>query len=312
MNLLKVSLTSIIILFFNFLSFAQPSNDDCSNPTVIIPFQSCSSTVGDLTGSNKSSLSPSNTFYDVWYTFTAKTTIHYLSVFSSGDFKASFQVYSGNCGSLTSIANFAGTTAGTAAILSGLVVGQTYYYRVYHNGSTLPTTKEFETCVENYILNNDCLGAVEITPSAAGEPCGGVRGRTSGATQSMPGCTGNAEDDVWYKFQAKSTTHFVEADGDASFNAVLQIFKGDCNTLSSVQCINNNSTAGGVESIKLTNLTIGDWYYARVYDFGATNSLTPYFNICVTTPPKNDNCENAIEVNFGNECTSEFSDGIYS
>ena len=227
MNFLKRLIYIIFILFYFNNLFAQPSNDDCSNPTVLTPYQSCSGTLGDLTGSSKSNLTPSNSFYDVWYTFTATTSIHYLTVISSGDFKASFQIFTGNCGSLTSIANFAGTTPGTTATLSGLIVGQTYFYRVYHNGSTLPTTKEFETCVENYILNNDCIGAIEITPSSPGEPCGGVRGKTSGATQSMPGCNGSAEDDVWYKFKANSSTHFVEVDGDASFNAVLQLFKGD-------------------------------------------------------------------------------------
>jgi gliding motility-associated-like protein len=311
MNLLQKLSLFIIVFFQVHFIFAQPSNDECSNPTVIIPYQTCSGTLGDLTGSNKSSLNPTNSFFDVWYFFTATTSIHYLTVISSGDFKASFQIYTGNCGALTSIANFAGTTPGTTATLSGLNVGQTYIYRVYHNGSTLPTTKEFETCVENYILNNDCLGAIEITPSSPGEPCGGLRGRTSGATQTMPGCNGSAEDDVWYKFKANSSTHFVEVDGDANFNTVLQIFKGDCNNLSSLQCI-NNTTAGGIESIKLTNLTVGDWYYARVYDNGTTGSTTPYFNICVTTPPVNDDCLNAVEVKFGNSCTSEFTDGTYA
>jgi gliding motility-associated-like protein len=311
MNLLKSLALLILIILHSQFTFAQPSNDDCNGAISITPAQSCITTSGDLTGSTKSVLTPTNSNFDIWYKFVATTSIHYITVYSSGDFKASLQVYSGNCGTLTSIGNFAGTTVGTSATVSGLTVGQTYYYRVYHNATTLPTTKKFETCVENYILNNDCSGATELIPSSPGELCGGIRARTSAATQSSVGCTGTADDDVWFKFKATNTTHFVEVDGDVSFNAVLQFYSGDCNTLSSAACV-NNTAADGIESTKQTGLIVGNWYYVRVYDFTNTPSTTPYFNICVTTPPSNDDCSNAIEVKYGNTCTSEFTDGTYA
>ena len=62
MNLLKCF---ILLLLFSFQLnhiLAQPSNDECSNPTVLTPYQTCSGTIGDLTGSSKSNLTPSNSF----------------------------------------------------------------------------------------------------------------------------------------------------------------------------------------------------------------------------------------------------------
>ena len=302
----------LILLYFlidnNLLS--QPLNDDCNGAVNIITSQKCNPIDGDFTSAKKSNL-PNNSFFDVWYKFTATTTTHYVNAIGSGDFRAGIEVFSGNCTGLTSIGNFAVTTANISITINNLTIGQTYYYRVYQNGNVLPTSTSFQTCVENYILNNECSGAETLTPSNPGDLCDGIKGKTSGATQSIAGCVGTAKDDVWYKFQATSTIHFVEVTGSSNFNAVVQFYNGDCNNLTNLNCINNTAN-GGKESVKQTGLTIGNWYYVRIYHFENTASTTPYFTICVTTPPANDECDKALEVKYGTTCTSEISDGTYA
>ncbi|MFT7156422.1 MAG: hypothetical protein ACI8Q1_001432, partial [Parvicella sp.] len=40
-------------------------------------------------------------------------------------------------------------------------------------------------------------------------------GTTAGATQTISGCVGNADDDVWYQFVATSTSHEIAVAGSA-------------------------------------------------------------------------------------------------
>jgi hypothetical protein len=310
-HIFNLYLFSVIILLSNY-SFAQPSNDECSNAINLTPSQVCTAVSGELGGSTKSTLTPANTFYDVWYSFTAVNTTHYITVKGDGTYKSGIQLYSGLCGGLISIGTYTNTSTSIAATVSGLTVGQKYYYRVYHNvANTYPSITSFETCVENYILNNECTGAEIITPGLPGDLCSNKIGKNPAATQSLPGCAGSAEDDVWYKFQATNTTHFIEVDGYTSFDAVVQLYSGTCASPTSFIC-KNSTAADGLETIKQTGLTIGDWYYIRVYDNSATASTTPYFGICVNTPPVNDDCANAIAINVGNTCTPEFGDGTYA
>ncbi|MCF6132079.1 T9SS type A sorting domain-containing protein [Flavobacterium wongokense] len=145
--------------------------------------------------------------------------------------------------------------------------------------------------------NDDCAGAIALTvnPDYA---CGTVTaGTTQGATLSMAAapCFGNPDDDVWFKFVATSGSHkivlssIVAVGGTGtSTDAYMQVLSGACGSQTSVLCSDPNTA-------NLTDLTIGDTYYVRVYTYGNTNNIT--FNICVGTPPPapaNDECTGAI------------------
>jgi len=133
--------------------------------------------------------------------------------------------------------------------------------------------------------NNNCSGAITLTPNY---PCSSVSGNVTGATQSQAGCTGNANDDVWYKFTATATSQTVAVQGSSSFDPVFQVFTGTCNTTSvsgtSLVC-RDNSASGGLESYNLTGLTAGTTYWVRVYDYSSGTPSTPTFSICVVKPP---------------------------
>lgn len=128
--------------------------------------------------------------------------------------------------------------------------------------------------------NNNCSGAFTLT---ANSTCVNTSGTTSGATQSQAGCTGNANDDVWYTFIASSTTETVTVKGSSSFDAVLQVFSGSCGG-TSLGCVDNTGN-GGTETKALTGLTVGTQYWFRVYDYGSGTPTNPTFNVCVIQPP---------------------------
>src|ERR1035437_1736974 len=132
--------------------------------------------------------------------------------------------------------------------------------------------------------NDNCSGAIALTPGAT---CTPTTGNVSGATQSLSsilcnGFTGDANDDVWYKFTATSALHTITVAGSASFDPVVDVRSGACNG-ANINCADATGS-GGTEVINLAGLSIGTTYYVRVYDYGSGTPVTTTFTICVTTP----------------------------
>ncbi len=128
--------------------------------------------------------------------------------------------------------------------------------------------------------NDECAGAISLTPQAT---CSYVSGNVIGATLSQAGCTGTADDDVWYSFTATATSLNIKVDGSANFDAVVQLFSGTCGSLSSLYCENSTLT-GAIEMINATGLTISNTYYVRVYDWTIGTPVTTTFDICIYEP----------------------------
>ena len=151
------------------------------------------------------------------------------------------------------------------------------------------------TCAPLVVAANDeCANAIPVFWNAT---CNPTAGSVDNATQSLVGCSGTANDDVWYSFVATNTTGVIEVAGSASFNAVIQIF--DACGGNSIACINNSAAQGSVESGIMTGLTIGNTYYVRVYDAGLGIPVTTGFTLCIYDlpgAPINDDCSGAIAV----------------
>lgn len=139
-----------------------------------------------------------------------------------------------------------------------------------------------------------------------------VAGTTTGATQTIPGCTGTADDDVWYQFTATSTSHQIVVTPGAGMDPVVQLFSGSCASLVSLVCKDSGGD-GVAETINYTGLTPGNVYTVRVYHYFA-GAGTGNFTICVTNPPpapSNDACANATPLSVNSSCsfTSGTTDG---
>ncbi len=163
--------------------------------------------------------------------------------------------------------------------------------------------KIFLTILLGFTLNlywaqsDNCSGAITLTNGAC------VTGSSSGFTQNILGCVGNADDDAWYKFVATGTSHSITVTGSATYDAVLQVFSGTCAALISSGCV-DNTLNGQAESMIASGLTIGNTYYVRVYHYAA-GSGSGTFNICLANPPAapaNDNCVNAINLPVNASC----------
>lgn len=131
-----------------------------------------------------------------------------------------------------------------------------------------------------FAQGNDCATAPLITQ---GTTCVATYGTTAGATQSQAGCSGTADDDVWYRFVATSTVVNIYAIGDGDFDMVWQLFSGTCGALTPLHC-EDNTYEGEEESSSIGGLVVGQTYYIRFYDYyaGPPSALT--FSVCITAP----------------------------
>lgn len=123
-----------------------PPNDACVNAIALtMNGETCVTTTSGYTENGTSSLvgCTGTAHDDVWYTFVATATSHDLSLINAtGTTDLVHEVFSGTCGSLTSL-NCSDPNSST---VSGLTIGDTYYVRVYtYSGSGVNTG--FELCI---------------------------------------------------------------------------------------------------------------------------------------------------------------------
>ncbi len=223
---------------------------------------------------------------DVWYSFVAPAGGSVIITTSAGTITDSgMGLYSGPCATPTSLAcNDDAIGTMSQITQTGLTPGTTYYVRFwkYNTG-----TGTFGICITTPPpppANDNACGAISL--SATGTTCTPTSGTVAGATQSLAGCLGSAEDDVWYSFVANAATQQINITPGASMDPVVQVFSGAaCGALTSINCNDAAYPYGTAGSNQVSGLTVGATYWVRVYDYSTITTTTPTFTICVITPP---------------------------
>ena len=253
-----------------------PPNDLCSGAITISSGSTCITTTGTLDAATYTAQAgacgaSSGNRNDVWYSFVAQSLRPTISL-SSAPSQASLQLFSGTCGSLTSVQCAVNNTTLTAS--SNLTIGATYYIRVWSDNNTSGT---FDICVVDPPPNDECSNAVNLAVTFA---CNNIPGILSYATaSSIPlggGCTGPLTSDVWYKFTAVNNTARVALSSVSGITgARIEVLTGTCSGFTTVACGASPLDLNGI-------LTAGTTYYVRVYNTGAMPTAGT-FNICVTS-----------------------------
>ncbi len=296
MRILYPFLITLFLFCFK-TSFGQA--DNCSFATTIAVTANCSSpTNGTTIGATQNIAGcVGNADDDVWYQFVATATSHQIVVVPSASMDAVVQLFSGVCSSLITMSCMDAALTGQTETINatGLTIGNTYKIRVYHYGIG-SGSGTFTICVTNPPpppSNDNCASAINLTVNTT---CINTAATTVGATQSLAGCSGTADDDVWFSFTAQNTTATVTVNPSSSMDAVAELFSGTCGSLTSIQCEDVGLTNGN-EVINAVGLIPGNTYYVRVYDYYSGGGFP--FDICITGPgpsaiPTNDEPCNAI------------------
>ncbi|MFD2602558.1 choice-of-anchor L domain-containing protein, partial [Flavobacterium suzhouense] len=310
-----------------------PANDECINAVALTvnPDLNCgvytAGTVESATASPQTSSCSGTADDDVWYKFTATNTTHRISIGDIHDpllssVSMNFVLYSGTCGTLAQMA--CNPNNQTELWTSGLTIGQTYYIKIYTNGSYPGFTTTFKVCVGTPApppANDNCNTATVVGVNPTLDCVITAHGAIQSATASPESnsCSNvNDDDDIWFEFVATSTSHIIDlknfvGNGAGIISNVTNLYHvlysgTNCGTLTQVFCsAANNSLA--------TNLTVGQTYKVRVYSETITPNQDCQFDICITTPPAtvlNDNCSTAtvIPVNPDSYCNVHASGSI--
>ena len=272
-----------------------PTNDSLGTPVqLIVNATPCIDLCGTnyksafATKSRDATCIGTNPDDDVWFKFTAINANTLIKVAGSGAYDAVLELYNNSMTSLACV-NIVGIGLTETINSSTLVVGQNYFIRVYHNGSGsgLPGSGEFSICVSGTPVppaNDNCANSITMSVS----PSFVVGSNTYAATASagIPSCSLpngiNPDDDVWYKFTATKAIAVIAVNCNNSFDAVIQLFSGSCNSLTSISCVNNFNN-GQVETLTASGLTIGNMYFFRVFHKGIGGGSGSY-SLSVSSP----------------------------
>jgi hypothetical protein len=297
--------------------FAQ---NECSTAGTLTSSTACNNTNINLSSATASSGIPlgcaaAGTYNDYWYQFTAVSTTHTITLSNIGTriTNPRIQLYSGSCGSLTSLA--CSSSPHTSLTQTGLTVGATYYVRISQYGAFGSTGNyRADVCITHPVAppaNDDCSGSVLLTSGTACTNTAATLFYATSSSGTIPaGCSvSGTVYEVWFRFAATSTTQIVRlsnlGSGLAGASTYVQMFSsstGLCGgTLTSLGC------SAASSSLTVNSLTVGTTYYIRVFVSSnpvGISSAAYAFNICVLQSGGNDACANAIELFSGTTCSA--------
>lgn len=180
-----------------------------------------------------------------------------------------YDVYLGTTNPPTTLVST--NNASTSFTVSTALSGSTtyYWYVVPRNAAGLAsgcssTTTSFTTLTPP--INDNCNNAIALTVNPTSTLTTVASFTNTGATQSQVGCIGTADDDVWFYFDAVSTTHNFGVTSSTSADLVHQVFSAPCaGSGSSLICSDPNTSTGEC-------FVPGQRYYVRVYTYGNNTS----------------------------------------
>ncbi len=170
----------------------QPSNDYCGSATALSVYgNTCGSTAtSDVNGATQSAAPTacdgfsSTNANDVWFTFTATSTAHTITVVPSVGMDAVVDLRNG-CPGTSIDCEDAGGGEGSTEVLQaiGLTIGNTYYVRAYDytGANNPPTTSSFTICVTTpcsqpfkpIIAGNNIFCSGQSSQLSIDNPCSG-------------------------------------------------------------------------------------------------------------------------------------------
>lgn len=304
---------------FGICFLAGPSNDDCDNPTVLVPVSgnnTCTFTPGipdgstlQATPSSQSAGDGTGKDDDVWFQFTTtsgnnayKANISNINWVPAGSGQVVIELWS-DCGNTTYINWY---PFATTASFGTLTPNTTYKVRIYTYGTSYRISS-FNICISYTIANDASSNATPISLSNNATCTNIIAGGTTlGSTpDNLTTCTGTptaaTANDVWYSFTASTLTAIIKITNKnlvagTSTAMWMQVYDG--NTSTSKLCVPNTTTDSLIfdASTASKTLTPGNTYLLRIYNNDPASTCT--FDICSYMPnkPSYDDCNLAVNL----------------
>jgi len=261
----------------------KPPNDECSGAYVLTvndDYVCGNVTSGTIKGATQSP-GPLNTCVgyeddDVWFSFVATDTSHRLELLniSGGSANLCYAVWEGDCASGPTLIPGACATYQNELDVDGLVIGDTYFVKVYSHQQSIFYSNTFDLCVgretSNVPPNDNLCDATELIVDDAPIVSTNTNA-TSESGEPNGSCWGNLGEfeSVWFYFVAPSTgnvrvTNDFETLLEESFIAIYEV--GGCSEMGSLVQVgcDDGYANNGMCVADIYNLTPGDTYYVQV------------------------------------------------
>ncbi|WP_079241008.1 T9SS type A sorting domain-containing protein [Chryseobacterium indologenes] len=250
-----------------------PPNDECIN-AITLPVNSdvnCSvATAGSTMGATASNISAPTCNGvakpgDVWFKFTATATGHLIQLKDLVSLGVQFgneiyfQLFSGDCGNLTSI-----KCSHRMGGVSGLTIGQTYYIRVF-NTRYPSEVVGFNICIGTLPpvpVNDSCSGALvaSVFPYSYTQTDALAATNNNGFVTT---CSPAMNDGTWFTFTGDGSTHKIIVSPIGSEFPKVGVYKGGCGSLTCIT-IGWHSTPISIDTVP------GTVYYVNVGNESST------------------------------------------
>lgn len=271
-----------------------PTNDECANAqavTVNAAYECESTTAGTVAGATASTVT-GNTCYgtaddDVWYSFTATNTVQQIKLFNVAGSTTDLyhSLWTGTCGTLTLVPNSCSDS--DTSLPENLVIGQTYFVRVYTYTATAGQTTTFDICIGTpppAPANDNCVGATAIAVDeqfCSGSNTNGNNTSATGSGVPQAECFGTGTNDVWFSFTVPATTASVNVSteflGGTLFDTQIALYSGTCENLVEQDCAQDGTVElenGYTWNSTISNapVTAGETYFVRVSSYSNSSS----------------------------------------
>ncbi|MEZ4801383.1 MAG: gliding motility-associated C-terminal domain-containing protein [Gelidibacter sp.] len=277
-----------------------PANDNCAGAIIaaVNPGETCDAvTPGTLLEATPSGV-PSgscggNPDDDVWFQFTALGTQQFIQLQNiSGFSDLDHAVYSGSCGSLVELY----CSDEDFSVTPSLVVGNTYYVRVFSAGSDNETTT-FDLCIQT--LGNPTYCS-EALPICAGFTYPSITGDDVAPPYLDYDCLGSQPDPTWNTIlfdEAGDYTFTLAQTGEDGIGNDIDFIvwgpfnnQGDgCFDLVTDNIVDCSFSATATETITINNVQPGDIYILLITNY-SQEAGTYTFDVA-SGPVNGTNCE---------------------
>ena len=309
---MKTLLSLILLIVIGIPSFAQPSNNDCSNAILIdvgTPGNCGTQVVGTLVDATASGVGLGScadaNMEDVFYKFVASS--ENLSIdFQLMDENISFIVYKNDCSSLSEVGCFDYSTSNTSdRLVIGLTPGALHFIKIQKRTAGTQAG-DFAFCLSSSELadNIDCQNAEQIVVGVGGcaEDTHLNFNNYSYSDQGDIECGSMRYQDAWYKFTGP-TTGSLKINSKEDVTMIIEVFENNCGNLSSIKCFGLEE----FESVAMSGFVSGSEYFLRL----VSNYGLPFgfdYSFCLEreiSAMPNDECLNAINLSVQNgDCTN--------
>lgn len=271
------------------------ANDDCDSATNLTMTPVCSYITATTAGATDSGIPEGgcggNANDDVWFFVDPTIDFIVVRVQGSSGFDAVLEVWDViDCvDGFMQCVNATGNGGVELIQFEDLIASDGLYIRVYHSGTSAPSTPTFQICVHGPVPNNDCTGAQNLPMTANCVPVPGDATHTDedGAIGFNISCLGVNQhpDDVFYRFVATSPDAVITVDGGGNsttgYDPRVWLLSGTCGA-NLLQACANSTGPGGTEELVFQGLSVGATYYIMLSHADPNGTpATRTFTICV-------------------------------